>query len=90
MGCLKIQSPTGLFLYNFYQHLTFFGGYVHLSKDTITKPYKNLFLETLSRKQNIEFEKVSNLTAHINFKMKHSYVPTLMIKTEPPRKTMEK
>ena len=68
----------------------FFGGDVQLSKDTITKPYKKLSLETLSRKQNIEFGKVSNLTAHVNFKMKHSYFPTLMIKTEPPRKTMEK
>ena len=64
----------------------FFGEDVSLSKDTITELCKNLSLETLSRKQNTEFEKVSDLTAHINFKMKHSILSKLMIKTEPPKK----
>ena len=78
MKCLKVQSPTGLFLHNFYWHLTvFFGGDVSLSKDTITELYKNLSLETLSGNQNIELEKVSDLTAHINFKMKHSILSNI-------------
>ena len=55
----------------------FFGGDVSLSKDTITKLYKNLSLETLTGKKNIEFEKVSDLTAHINFKMKHSILSNI-------------
>ena len=50
----------------------FFGGDVSLSKDTIIELYESLSLETLSGYQNIEFEKVSDLTAHINFEMKHS------------------
>ena len=67
----------GLFLYNFYQHLTFFGGDISLSKDRITELCKNLSFETLSGKQKIEFEKASDLTAHINFKMKHSVLSNI-------------
>ena len=52
----------------------FFGGDVSLSKDIITELYKNL---SLSGKQNIEFEKVSDLTTHINFKMKHSILSNI-------------
>ena len=49
-----------------------FGGDVQLSKDTITELYKKLSLETLSSEQQVEFDKISELTAQINFKMKHS------------------
>ena len=91
MKCLKIQSPTGLFLYNFYRHLTFFfGGNVSLSKDAITELYKNLSLETLSGNQNIEFEKVSDLTAPINFKMKHSILSNIDDQDRATKKNNEK
>ena len=50
----------------------FFGGDIQLSKDTITELHKNFSLETLSHERQTEFEKISGLTAHINFKMKHS------------------
>ena len=50
----------------------FFGGDVQLSKNTITDLYKNLSLRTLSGEQQVEFGKISDLTAHINFKLKHS------------------
>ena len=39
MSCLKIQSLTGLFLYNFFG--TFFGEDVSLSKYAVTELYKN-------------------------------------------------
>ena len=54
-----------------------FGKDVSLSKDTITELYKNLSFRTLSGGQQIEFEKVSDLTAHISFKMKHSILSNL-------------
>ena len=50
----------------------FLDGDIRLSKDTITDLNKNLLLQTLSGQQQIEFEKISDLTSHINFKMKHS------------------
>ena len=50
----------------------FFGGDTKLSKDTITELYKNLSLETLSGEQQVQFDKIYKLTAHINFKIKHS------------------
>ena len=54
-----------------------FGEDVSLSKDTITELYKNLSFRPLSGGQQIEFEKMSDLTAHINFKMKHSILSNL-------------
>ena len=63
---------------------TLFGGDLQLSKDTITELYKNLSLENLSGEHQVEFDKISELTAHINFKMKLYEVlfsPTLTIKT---------
>ena len=62
----------------------FFGRDVQLSKDTITELYKNLSLRTLRGEQQIDFDKISNLTAHINFKMKVPSLPTWTIKTRPP------
>ena len=50
----------------------FFGGDTKLSKDTITELYKNLSLETLSGAEQVQFDKIYKLTAHINFKIKHS------------------
>ena len=55
----------------------FFGGNIELSKDTITELYKNLSFRTLSGEQKIEYEKVSDLTAHINFKIEHSNLVNL-------------
>ena len=74
----KDAKSHGLFSLQFLSTLNFFFvGDVSLSKDTITELYKNLILETLSGNQNIEFEKVSDLTAHINFKMKHSILSNI-------------
>ena len=50
----------------------FFGGDVQILKDMITELYKILSLRTLRGEQQTEFHKISDLTAHINFKMKHS------------------
>ena len=47
----------------------FFGGDISLSKDTITELHKNLSFRTVSGGQQIEFEKISHLTARIIFKM---------------------
>ena len=58
-------------------NLFFFGGDASLSKDTMTELYKNLSFETLCGNQNTEFEKVSDLTAHINFTMKHSILSNI-------------
>ena len=55
----------------------FFGGDIRLSKDTITELHKNLSLEAVSRQQQIEFEKISDLTSHINFKMTRSMFSNL-------------
>ena len=55
----------------------FFGGDSGPSQDTITELDKNLSFRTLSREQQIKFEKVSDLTTHINFKMKHSILANL-------------
>ena len=74
----KDTNPMVLFPYNFYQHSTFyFGGDIRLSKDIIAELYKNLLLETFSGQDQIEFEKISDLTLHINFKMKHSILSNL-------------
>ena len=50
----------------------FFRGDIQISKDVRTELYKNLLksFKTLPREQQIEFEKISNLSAHINFKTK--------------------
>ena len=55
----------------------FFGGDVQLSKDTITELYRNISLRTLSSEQQVEFDKISELIADINFKMKHSILANL-------------
>ena len=55
----------------------FFGGDVKLSKEPITELYKNLSLETPSGQQRIEFEKISDLTANISFKVKHCILSKL-------------
>ena len=52
----------------------------------------------MSGKKNIEFEKVSDLTAYMNFEILSNqntfqfsiYFPTLMIKIDPPKKNNEK
>ena len=42
----------------------FFVGDIRTSKDVITELYKYLSFKTLSRKQQIEFQKISDLSAH--------------------------
>ena len=46
-------------------------------KDTITELCKNLSLKILSREQQIEHKKISDLSAHLNFKIKHSILLNL-------------
>ena len=55
----------------------FFGGDISLSKDTITELYKNLSFRALSGGQQVEFKKISDLTAHISFEMKHSILSNI-------------
>ena len=50
----------------------FFGGDVQLLEDMITELSKNLSLRTLSGEQQSD-----ELTAHINFKMKHSVLANI-------------
>ena len=57
---------------------------------TITELYKIFSLETLSGNQNIEFEKVSHLTAYINFKMKHSILSNIDDQDRATKKNNEK
>ena len=58
---------------NFYWHLTFlFGGDIGLPKDAITELYKNLSYKILSDERQVEFDKISDLIAQVNFKMKYS------------------
>ena len=49
----------------------FFGGEICLSKDTITKLYKNVSYKILSGERQVKFDKISDFITHINFKMKH-------------------
>ena len=58
-------------------HKFFFGGDIGLSKDTITELYKNLSYKTLSGGRQVEFDKISDLTTHVNFKMKHSILSNI-------------
>ena len=76
--CSKTQNHMALFLFSFYWHLTFlFGGGIGLSKDTIREPYKNLSCKSLSGEWQVEFDKISDLTAHINLKMKYSILSNI-------------
>ena len=70
---LKGTEYHGLVSVQFLSALNFFfGGDVQLSKDTITELYENLSLETLSGERQAKFDKISELTSNIDFKMKHS------------------
>ena len=74
----KDTKSYGLVSLYFFSALNiFFGGDISLSKDTITELYKNLSFRTLSGGQQIEFEKVLDLTAHINIKTKHAIFSNL-------------
>ena len=50
----------------------FFARNIQTSKDVITELYKILSFKTLSEEQQTEFENISDLSAHIIFKMEHS------------------
>ena len=47
------------------------------SYQTITELYKSFSLRTLGGEQQIEFDKISGLTGHINFRMKHSILANM-------------
>ena len=55
-GLISLQFLSALNL--------FFVGDIRTSKDVITELYKYLSLKTLSWKQQIEFQKISDLSAH--------------------------
>ena len=55
-GLISLQFLSALNL--------FFVGDIRTSKDVITELYKYLSLKTLSGKQQIEFQKISDLSAH--------------------------
>ena len=67
----------------------FFGGDVDLSKDTINELYKNLSLRTLSGEKQTEFDKISDLTTHINFKMEHSILVNMDDQDKPTKTSNE-
>ena len=46
-------------------------------KDTIRELYKNLSCKSLSGEWQVEFDKISDLTAHINLKMKYSILSNI-------------
>ena len=68
----------------------FFGDDIGLSKDTITELYKNLSYKTLSGGRQVEFDKISDLTTHINFKMKHSILSNIDDQDRAVKKIMRK
>ena len=59
-----------------------------MSIDKIAELYRNLSFRTLSGRQQIESEKVSDLTTHINFKMKHSILSKIDDQHLAAKKTM--
>ena len=74
----KDTKSHGLISLQFLSTLNiFFGGDIGLSKDTITELYKNLSYKTLSGGRQVEFDKISDLSTHINFKMKHSILSNI-------------
>ena len=62
------------------------GRNVQTLKDAITGPYKNLSFKTLTREQQIEFKKISDLSTHLNFKMKQSILLNLEIQDKDTKK----
>ena len=68
-GLVSVQFLSALHL--------FFGGDVELSKDTITELYKNLSLRVLRAEQQIDFDKIFDLTGHRNFKVKRSILANI-------------
>ena len=86
----KDTKSHGLVSFQFFSALNIFSGRdVNLSRDTITEPYNNLLLETLNERQNISFERISDLTAEISFKMKHSTLSNLERKNDQDKKRNE-
>ena len=55
----------------------FFSRDIGLSKDAIAELYKNLPYKTLWGERQVEFDKITDLTAHIYFKMKHSILSNI-------------
>ena len=69
----KDTKSQGLVSLQFLSALNlFFARNIQTSKDVITELYKILSFKTLSEEQQTEFENISDLSAHIIFKMEHS------------------
>ena len=74
----KVTKSHSLVSLQFLSALNIFlCGNIRLWKDIITELYKNLSLETRSSRDQIEFDKISDLTLHINFKMNYSILSNL-------------
>ena len=87
----KDTKSYGLVCLQFLSALNiYFDGDVNLSRDTLTELYNNLSLETLSWPQNISFERNSDLTAEINFNMKHSALSNLERKNDQDKSSNKK
>ena len=52
----------------------------------MTELYQNLTFETLSGSREIQFEKISDLVSHINFKLQYSLLANLDIKDNETKK----
>ena len=75
---LKDTKSHGIVSLQFLSALNiFFDGNIQTSKDVITELYKILSFKTLSGEQQTEFENISDLSAHINFKVEHSLLLNL-------------
>ena len=68
----------------------FFGGNIHNFRDAIAELYQNLTFETLSDRRQPQFEKISNLSSHINLKLQESIISNLNEKDKTTAKNNEK
>ena len=75
---LKDTKSHGIVSVQFLSALNlFFDRNIQTSKDVMTELYKILSFKTLSGEQQTEFENISDLSAHINFKVEHSILLNL-------------
>lgn len=56
---------------------SFFGGGIQNSGKAITELYQNLLFKTLSGRRQRQFEKISDLSSHINLKLQETIILNL-------------
>ena len=85
---LKQTKSHGLLSFHFLCALNIFSGRnIFLLKNALTELYCNLSFETLSGSRDFNFEVISDLTAGMNFQMKHSTLLNLKRKSEQDKKS---